>query len=87
MTYIVLEIQTNVNGAVGTLVNSYTDRNQAEQKYHLILSAAAVSALPEHAAVMLTSDGRMVTSQCYKHVVEVEPEEVEEPEQEPEENV
>ena len=46
MTYIVLEIQTNSDGTVGTIIDTFTSRNLAEQKYHLILSAAAVSQLP-----------------------------------------
>lgn len=86
MNYIVIEIQTAANGTVATLMDSFTDRNTAEQKYHLILSSAAVSQLPCHAAVMLTEDGRMVGSQAYKHAqpepepeVEPDPEEPEEP--------
>ena len=69
MTYIVIELQTNTDGAVSNLVYSYTDRNQAEQQYHLILSSAAVSQLPTHAAVLLTSDGRMLANQCYSDIV------------------
>ena len=67
MTFIVIELQTNNDGTVSNLVYAYTDRNEAEQKYHLILSSAAVSALPAHAAVLLTGDGRMIASQCYRH--------------------
>lgn len=67
MTYLVIEIQTNQYGTVGNLVYSYTERLQAEQQYHLILASAAVSALPVHAAVLLTSDGRMVASGAYRH--------------------
>ena len=67
MAYIVVELQTNSDGTVENLVYSYTERNEAEQKYHLILASAAVSALPAHAAVLLTGDGRMLASQCYRH--------------------
>ena len=67
MNYIVIELQTNTDGTVGNLVTAYTDRNTAEQKYHLVLSSAAVSELPAHAAVLLTSDGRTLASQCYRH--------------------
>lgn len=67
MTYIVIELQTNTDGTVGNLVYAYTDRYQAEQKYHLVLAAAAVSALPVHAAVLLTGDGRLVASMAYRH--------------------
>ena len=72
MTYIVVELQTSTDGTVANLVTAYTDRNEAEQKYHLVLSSAAVSTLPAHAAVLLTSDGRTLASQCYKHGFEAE---------------
>lgn len=74
--FIVIEIQTS--NTVATLVNAYEDRNQAENKYHAILSAAAVSAVPKHGAVMLTDEGVRLKSECYIH-------EQPEPEPEPEE--
>lgn len=70
--YIVIEIQTNTDDTVGTLVNTYTDVNVAEQKYHTILASAAVSAIPYHAAVILTETGQLVKHQCYCHVEESE---------------
>lgn len=74
MSYIVIELQTNANGTVGNIVTAYTDRNQAEQKYHTVLAAAAVSALPAHAAVLITSDGMTLAHECYHHA-QPEPEE------------
>lgn len=68
--YIVIEIQKNQNGSVGTLVNSYEDRNTAEQKYHQVLAAAAVSSLPVHTAVMLMEDGYSIKKETYRHVIE-----------------
>ena len=65
--FIVLEIQTNADGAVATLVDAFADRNQAEQKYHTILSYAAISELPKHAAVMLDEEGRFIKAECYEH--------------------
>ena len=44
--YIVLEIQTSTS--VATIVDSYSDRNQAESKYHQILSAAALSSMDSY---------------------------------------
>lgn len=81
MTYIVLEIQTN--GGVTAIVPplSYTDRNAAESKFHTVLATAAVSTVEEHAAVLLTSDGRVVRNECYRHVTQPEPEVEPEPEQ------
>ena len=74
--YIVMEIQTSEQ--VATIVNAYADRNTAEQKYHQILSAAAVSQVPKHGAVMLTDEGVRLKGECYIHEQEEEPGEVEE---------
>ena len=63
--YIVIEIQTSEQ--VATIVNAYEDRNEAEQKYHMILSAAAVSQVPKHGAVMLTDEGVRLKGECYIH--------------------
>lgn len=65
--YIVIEIQTNADGTVGTIVNSYDSRLQAESKYHQILASAALSTVPVHAAVILTNEGRMVSFESYDH--------------------
>lgn len=66
--YIVVELQTNDTTA--NIVNAYTDRNVAEQRYHDILSAAAVSGVHKHAAVMLTEEGYYIKSEHYTHEVE-----------------
>ena len=84
MTYIVIETQTNdgVTAIVPPL--AYTDRNEAESKFHAILTVAATSSVEEHAAMLLTSDGRMVRNECYRHAApEPEPEPESEPELEP----
>ena len=65
--YIVFEIQTNADGSVGTLVNSYADQNQAESKYHQVLTSAAVSALPVHSCALLSEEGFEIRHECYKH--------------------
>ena len=78
MKYLVLELQTNLDGTVGTLIDSYTNLNEAESKYHLILSAAAISQLPEHAAIIITSRGQLLESKWYRHEQEPEPEPEEE---------
>ena len=72
MNYIVIETQTTngVTAIVPPVI--YTDRNQAESKFHQILTSAAVSNVEEHTATMLTTDGRLVRpSECYRHPVEV----------------
>jgi len=66
MTYIVIELQTT-NGATSYLVTTHATRQEAESKYHLVLSAAAVSNVPLHAATIITSDGFQVMHQAYSH--------------------
>ena len=74
MKYLVIEIQTNSDGTVGNIVTAKDSRLEAESTYHGILAAAAISALPQHAAVMLTSEGTYLASQCYEHELQaVEP--------------
>ena len=63
--YIVLEIQTSTT--VATIVNSYEDRNQAESKYHQILSAAALSSVPKHSAVLMSDIGETIKMDSYTH--------------------
>ena len=65
--YIVIEIQTNADGTVGNLVTAHDTRNAAESAYHSVLAAAAVSSLPHHAAVLLTSTGSLLDTRCYEH--------------------
>lgn len=65
--YIVVEIQTNADGTVGNLVTAVDTRNAAESAYHSVLAAAAISNLPYHAAVLLTSAGSLLDTRCYEH--------------------
>ena len=73
MKYIVMEIQTFDTGAISTPTYAFDDRLSAEAKYHSILASAAISKLPVHACVLMTSDGRPITNQAYTHPVEPEP--------------
>lgn len=75
MKYIVVEIQTNQNGTVGTLVNAYDDRNAAESKYHAVLAAAAVSQIPCHSAVLVSQEGFPLANGCYRHEEQIPAEE------------
>jgi hypothetical protein len=63
--YIVIEMQTGAS--TSTLTYQYESLNAAEAKYHAILSAAAVSSVPIHAAVLMKPDGMVVKSECYYH--------------------
>ena len=64
--YIVIELQINDAGEFGNLVWSFQTLPEAENKYHTVLAYAAISGLPVHGAVIITSDGQLVQSQCYK---------------------
>lgn len=76
MIYIVTEIQTNSDNTISILTSNFTDRQAAESKYHNILSFAATSTLPVHAASIATNEGAIIEYKCYKHIQEVEPENI-----------
>lgn len=63
--FIVSELQTTETTAVISYV--FSDRLQAEQKYHEVLSFAAVSQVPVHSAVMLTDEGVLIKRESYRH--------------------
>lgn len=63
--FYVIEIQTGTTGAVIPFV--FQDRNQAEAKYHTLLSVAAVSEVPKHGAMLFTDDGFVLKSEVYNH--------------------
>lgn len=67
MQYIVLEMQTNADGTVGTLLNSFDNKGEAENKYFTVLAAAAVSSVPVHAAVLLMNNGAVIKSEVFDH--------------------
>ncbi len=80
--YYIIEVKKLASGEFEHTVHwafdadATTARLKAESKYHEILSAAAVSTYEQHSATLLTSDGRAVMNQCYRHEVaepEVEP--------------
>lgn len=62
--FIVIEMQTN-GGEVATIINKYTDLNQAYQKYYTVLAAAAVSNVEVHTALILTETGGIVRAECF----------------------
>ena len=65
--YIVIEIQTKADQTVGNFGWAFSSRAEAFAKYHAVLSAAAVSALPVHAAVILDNRGRQIAAQHFEH--------------------
>lgn len=88
--YYILEIQQYANGELGHLVHWAFDedpekaRLKGESKYYEVLSAAAVSELPMHSAILVSQEGFPVMHQCYKH--EPTPEPIPEPSEVPEDD-
>ena len=93
--FYVIEIQQYADLSYGHIVHWAETRNEADSKYHLVLSAAAVSELPSHSATLIDSEGNALRNYCYHHeksTLEPEPEAAtpepepvtEEPEPEPE---
>ena len=70
--YIVSEFQTT--GDTTAILNyQFTDKNLAEQKFHEILSYAAISTVPIHAVSILNEYGCVARNEFYEHEVQVEP--------------
>lgn len=63
--YLVVELQTAADGNLAYLASKHQTRAEADSKYHLILSAAAVSKLPVHGAVILDECGLVYGNETY----------------------
>lgn len=64
--YLVIEIQKNGN-AISQIVTTHTELKEAEQTYHTILAAAAVSEVDVHSAVLMLYDGKVLKKESYYH--------------------
>lgn len=65
--YFVIEIQKQKDGAPANIVTGHENLAAAESKYYSVLSAAAVSELPVHSAVIISEEAFPVRHECYKH--------------------
>lgn len=67
--YIVVEVQVSEGNAPAILTFTFTDVNLAYQKYHTILSFAAVSQVPYHGAYILggTKDREIFEEKFFEH--------------------
>ena len=64
--FYVVEIQTNTE--VGSVIPfTFTNRNEAEAKYHSLLAVAAVSQIEKHGAMLFTDDCFVLKSEVYNH--------------------
>ena len=80
MKYTVIETQHNADGTTGHILNDYTDKADAEERYHDVLRYAAKSQIMIHCCTMLNGNGGEIKHESYTHPVPVpeQPEEVEE---------
>ena len=69
INYLVVEMQTYADDTCGSLKEEFSDLALAEQKYHLVLAAAAVSTCKIHSAVLLDFSGRLLKREQYTHEV------------------
>ena len=67
--FAVLEIQKNGTSAV-PLVSLFSDKDEAYSKYHQILAAAAVSAVEEHSAILISEEGSYMFHEKFIHEAE-----------------
>ena len=67
---IVIELQTN-NGVTSAITTAYTNDQEAYQKYHQVLSYAAVSSVDVHTAILVDEYGAVARSgEVFQHNVE-----------------
>ena len=77
--FYIVEIQQYANGEFGHIVHYAFDENptkarlKADSKYYEVLSAAAISNLPCHSAIMFSTEGFPLMHEFYKHEPESEP--------------
>lgn len=60
-------MQKGQNGKISTIVNAYETLNEAESKFFTIMSAAAISNVPQHGAFILHADGNVSRNEIYTH--------------------
>lgn len=73
--FYIVEIQQNAAGEYAHLIYWAWDEDpdqaqlKAESKFYSIISAAAVSQLKSHAAILFSAEGFPLLNKCYKHDV------------------
>lgn len=65
--FYVLEIQHYNNGERGHIVHWANDYLHGMSKFYEVLSAAAVSTLPKHAAILVDDEGQPQDFKCFAH--------------------
>lgn len=65
--YVVVEIQTNANGTVATLSDSFDNKDAAYNKYYTVLAYAAISEIARHSACLMDNTGFTLESNYFDH--------------------
>ena len=63
-----MEFQTTAADVTSVLTSVHSTREEAEQKYHMVLSAAAVSGLKYHGALIMDAFGEVFKVEHYPEV-------------------
>lgn len=71
MNYLVIELQTT-NGTTANIVTQYNNLAQAQQKYYTILSAAVVSKVDIHSAMIVDETGFLIMNESFRHIEDEE---------------
>ena len=70
--FYVIEIQTHADGTSGNFVWGFADKNDAEDKFLAVRSAANDSTVYCHTVVYINKEGQhMEPPKCYHHAEEV----------------
>ncbi len=64
--FVVIELQ-KTGDQISNIVQSYTNQNEAESRFHAIMSAAAISSVPVHSCIVMDEECRIYQSGTYKH--------------------
>ena len=71
MNYVAIELKVTPDGTFEVSTFKKSDKNEAEKAFHSILSSAATSTNPVHAAIVLNEFGEVAKRpECYKHETE-----------------
>lgn len=68
--YYVIEIQKTDEATAPYIVQTAEDKDHGESLYHLVLSAAAISTVPWHSAILLDDECQPLKRQTYRHGVD-----------------
>lgn len=69
MKFLVMEIQ-KIGDVVTNLVTSHDTLADAESKYYAVLSAAAISTVEVHSAILICEDGKPLKHESFRHYAE-----------------